>query len=124
VCFRLEADDGRPDERLLEVTMNKLASIALASILALGAYGSTPASAQWRGGWGHGGGGWGHAGWGHAGWGHAGWGHAGWGHGGWGWGAGAVAGLAGLAIGSVLASPTYGYGYGYPDDAYGYAYPA
>jgi hypothetical protein len=48
----------------------------------------------------------------------------GWRGGGWGWG-GAGLGLAvGALIGSALAAPYYGYGYGYPAYGYGYGYPA
>lgn len=63
-----------------------------------------------HGGFGHVGGGWGHGGWGHGGWGHGGWGGVGF-------------GLAtGALVGAALASPYYGYGYGYPYYDYGYDY--
>jgi hypothetical protein len=75
---------------------------------------STPANAWGRGGWG--GGGWRGGGW------RGGWG-GGWGYGGgWGWGAAGL--LGGLALGTALAYPYYGYGYGYPYYGYGYGYPA
>jgi hypothetical protein len=53
---------------------------------------SAPAEAYWRGGWG-------------------------WRGGGWGWGVGGF--VAGAAVGAALASPYYGYPYGY----YGYYAP-
>jgi hypothetical protein len=43
----------------------------------------------------------------------------------WGWWGPALGGLAvGAIIGSALAAPAYGYGYGYPAYSYGYGYPA
>ena len=79
-----------------------LRTTALAAALAASSLPALPLSAQaapwgWHGGWG---GGWG----------------------GWGWGLGGFGvGLAAGLIGSALATPYYGYGYGYP--AYPY-YPA
>jgi hypothetical protein len=64
-----------------------------------------------------GGGGWGGRGWG-GGW-RGGWGGGGWRGAGWGLGAGI---LGGAIIGGALASPYYGYGYGYGSPYYGYGY--
>jgi hypothetical protein len=65
-----------------------------------------------------GGGGWGGRGWGGGGW-RGGWGGGGWRGAGWGVGAGIV---GGAIIGGALASPYYGYGYGYGSPYYGYGY--
>ena len=69
------------------------ALVAAATLAGAALTSSAPAEAYWRGGYGWHGGGWG------------------WRGGGWGWGLGGFA--AGAVVGAALASPYYGYPYGY-----------
>ena len=82
-----------------------LTALAVAGSLAVATVATSAPALAWRGGWG--GGGWG-----------------GW-HGGWGWGGPAIGFAAGALIGSALAAPYYGGGYGYYPYGgyYGYAAP-